>query len=236
MLFAEGKTASTNKMETPDSGGPGSQNYVWEVPEKQISIHMDLDVMDLLHQETLRGFGVVPKRGVEVGGILLGSIEEGERRLVRIEDFEPVPCQHALGLNYQLTEEESRGLEAAVARWQREPGRRTYVVGFYRSHSREGALGLSDDDMQLYGAHFPEPYQVVLLVQPFTTRASVGGFFFREGGPIRRESSYLEFPFGRKELGGDERKKETAPRAARPEPRSRAPLPEQGGILKCRQP
>jgi hypothetical protein len=75
-------------------------------------------------------------------------------------------------------------------------------VGFYRSHTREG-LGLSGEDLEMYRRYLPDPWAVALLVKPFATRVSVGALFLREGDDVRHEASYQEFPFRRRELGGD---------------------------------
>jgi hypothetical protein len=176
--------------------------YTWEVPGKAISIRLDFGVVDQVLSEAMQGFGSVPKRGAEVGGLLLGSITEGERTIVHIRDFEAVSSEHARGPSYLLSEADEERLTAAVERWREDPPNRdVHVVGVYRSQTRDG-LGLSEDDLALFEKHFPGPSQVFLLVKPFATRASAGAFFFREGGAIRGESSYLEFPFRRRDLGG----------------------------------
>jgi hypothetical protein len=70
--------------------------YVWEVPGKPISIQLSLDVVDRLQQDVMRGFGALPRRGAEVGGILLGS-SSGAGQVVRVEDYIQVPIQYKRG-------------------------------------------------------------------------------------------------------------------------------------------
>jgi len=85
--------------------------YVWAVPGNPVAVHLRLDVVDRLGAEFLRGLGAVPKRGAEVGGVLLGSIEPGlvkDTSIVRIEDFEPVPCSYVRGPSYLLSEEDRK--------------------------------------------------------------------------------------------------------------------------------
>jgi hypothetical protein len=48
--------------------------YVWEVPGKPVAVHLHLDVLDRIASEVMRGFGAVPKRGAEVGGLLIGIV------------------------------------------------------------------------------------------------------------------------------------------------------------------
>lgn len=184
-------------------------HYVWEVEDKPLVIHLDYGVVDRLGAEVMRGFGLVPKRGAEVGGLLLGTVEvDGERTAVRVDDFVAVPCDYLKGPSYQLTEKDEARFAEAVA--QAQNGERT-LVGFFRSHTRDG-LGLTDDDLDRFRRYFGLKSQVILLVRPFATRTSQGAFFFEEANGFRRESSYREFPFRRRDLGGGSPpKREVAP-------------------------
>ncbi len=191
-------------MAVPTQDAPGY--YVWQVAGKPVVVHLHLDVLDRLSSEVMRGFGAVPKRGAEVGGVLLGTIEQGSGpghpAIVRIEDFESVECEYKRGPSYLFTDEEKDDFEDAVQRWQPDPSRTAYVVGFYRSHTRDG-LSLAGEDIQLLDEFFPDPENVVLLIKPFGTKVSEAGFFFRENGAFV-ETSPLEFPFRRHELTGEE--------------------------------
>lgn len=175
--------------------------YVWEVDGKPISIRLDYDVVDRLSMEVMRGFGAVPKRGAEVGGLLLGTIEVGDKVIVHIEDFEPVTCDYKRGPSFQLSGQDEERFAGAVERNANTPQKRIYAVGYFRSHTREG-LGLTDEDIELFHRYFTDPYQVILMVRPYATKVSMAGFFFEEEDGFRRESSYQEFPFRRRELGG----------------------------------
>jgi proteasome lid subunit RPN8/RPN11 len=173
------------------------------VEGKPVAVRLSLDAADRMLQEVMRGFGAMPRRGVEMGGILLGSVQQrpGGGFLVVVEDFEPVACQHSRGATYLLSDEEEARFDETLRRWTRADGRQTYAVGFYRSHTREG-LSLAEEDLDNFQSRFPEPSAIALVVKPFATRSSLGAFFIREGDHIRSESSYQEFPFRRKDLGG----------------------------------
>jgi len=204
------------------AGAAAPQSYLWQVPGKNTRVLLDFDVVDRLLQEVMRGFGVIPKRGIEVGGILLGSFGEGGE--VRVMDFEPVSCQHTRGSSYLLSDEELGKFRTVRERWASSDRAGIQAVGFYRSHTREG-FGLSDDDLTLFDAQFSNPGSVVLLVKPFATRVSIGALFFREEDRMKSDSSYQEFPFRRKELGGGDASAEPEPPAeAQPEPPA-APVP-----------
>ncbi len=186
----------------PEQSRMTASFYQWEAPDKKLCVHLDYGVIDRMLLEIMRGFGSIPRRGAEVGGILLGSTEIGDRIVVRIEDFEPVLCEHKRGPSYLLSEVDLTRFDDTLKRHAFSPEKRLYAVGCYRSHTREG-LSLSHDDLKLFESYFPDPSAVFLLIKPYATRASQAGFFFREeGGTIRSDSSFLEFPFRRRELGG----------------------------------
>src|SRR5579864_2870518 len=187
-------------MGSPTQDVPGY--YVWQVSGKPVEVHLQVDVIDRLAGEILRGFGAVPKRGAEAGGLLLGTITPGSPSIVRIEDFEPVPCHYRRGLSYLFTEDDSAAFEQAFESSKPDPSRSVYAVGYFRGHTREG-LSLAPEDIELLDQFLPGPAHVALLVKPFGTKVSAAGFFVREDG-VFPETTPLEFPFGRRELTGEE--------------------------------
>jgi hypothetical protein len=187
-------------MDTRTQDVPGY--YVWEVPGRPVVVHLRLDVVDRLAAEVMRGFGAVPKRGAEVGGVLVGTIQQGVPAIVRIEDFEPVPCEYRRGPSYLFTEEDGAAFEDAWQRFQPGVSPSSYAVGYFRSHTRDG-LALASEDIELLDHFFPGPAHVALLIKPFATRVSIASFFVREHGGFP-ENALLEFPFRRRELTGEE--------------------------------
>ena len=175
--------------------------YVWEVPGKQTSIQLSLDVVDRLQQDVIRGFGAVPRRGAEVGGLLLGTVE-ADSHVVRIEDYELVPIEYKRGPSYLLSEEDALSFHAAVEQW-RKPESQLRLIGYFRSHTRDG-VGLGEEDLQLLAKHCPEPETVVLLIRPFGTKPSVAGFYVKEDGRFPDGAPLQEFPFRRKDLAPDD--------------------------------
>jgi hypothetical protein len=176
--------------------------YVWEAAGKSVVVQLHLDVVDRILADVMRGFGAVPKRGAEVGGVLIGTIEQGEQTVVRIDGFEPVECEYQRGPSYLLSDGERGLFEDAVRRWQPDESRPDYAVGFYRSHTRDG-MQLGNEDLELMDECFPSPSHVALLIRPFGTKVSPAGFFFREHG-FFQDTTPLEFPFRRRELSGEE--------------------------------
>jgi hypothetical protein len=209
-------------------------------------VHLHLDAVDRILAEVMRGYGAVPKRGVEVGGVLIGSIEKGARTIVRIEDFEPVACQYKRGPSYLFVAGDREAFEDACRRWEPNPAQPTYAVGFFRSHTREG-FSLSAEDVELMDHYFPSPVGVALLIKPYATKVSVASFFVREKGRFP-DTALLEFPFRRRELTGEEapprrtmlervpRRREMPSDAAIAAPEQTAPEPAYGYSEPARPP
>jgi len=174
-------------MEASTQGVPGY--FVWQVPGQPVVVHLSIEVADRMNADIMRGFGLVPKRGAEVGGILIGTVESGT---IRIEDFETIPCTYARGPSYLLTDAERAAFEEVCKR------RGAEALGYFRSHTRDG-LALQPEDLQLLERRF----QLALLVKPFATKPGIGGFFIRENG-VFPATTPLEFPFRRWEMTGEE--------------------------------
>src|ERR1051326_8331412 len=107
--------ATTQARSVPASSLP---YYVWEVPEKSISIQLYFELIDRMHPDIMRGLGALKRRGAEVGGILLGRSEPGPQRKVIVEDFEPVLSEYLTGPSYNLSDNDRIAFEAAIARRQ----------------------------------------------------------------------------------------------------------------------
>ncbi|HEV8146936.1 MAG TPA: hypothetical protein VGP79_11165, partial [Bryobacteraceae bacterium] len=187
-------------METSPQPPPG--DFVWEAPGSPVSVHISLEIIDRIAADVMRGFGAVPKRGAEVGGLLIGNIQPGDPALVRVEDYEPIECGYTRGPSYLFDLEDRAAFEEACQRWMPDASRSSYAVGYFRSHTREG-LSLAPEDVDLMDRHFPAPEHVALLIKPYATKVSVGGFFARDGNAFQ-ETTPLEFPFRRRELAGEE--------------------------------
>ena len=176
--------------------------YVWEVPGKWISIELSLEVIDRLQQDVIRGFGALPRRGAEVGGILLGTVSGGGR-IVRVDDYVEVPIEYRRGPSYLLSEVDAKAFEAALDQARTNPASSTRPIGYFRSHTRDG-VGLGEEDLDLVASNFADPETVILLIRPFGTKPSTAGFYFKEDGKFQSGPPLLEFPFRRRDLAPDD--------------------------------
>ena len=170
---------------------------MWDVPETELSVHLHLSTVEWLDYEITRSL-TPPEGGAEVGGLLLGRIESDSRRRIIIEGFTPVPCEHQFGSVYHLSGSDKRLMHDQMARWHPGPGRKLYVVGYYRSHNRE-AVNLDDEDMLLAKEYLPNSVGAILLIQPSSARLAMGAFFFCEEGRVESNPK-LVFPLNRTRL------------------------------------
>ena len=181
---------------------PNPGFYVWEVPGKWISIELSLDLIDRLQQDVIRGFGSLPRRGAEVGGILLGTVTAAGR-VVRVEDYLEVPIEYRRGPSYLLSEPDAKAFEAELAQLRNKAAGPARPIGYFRSHTRDG-VGLAQEDLDLVAKYFADPETVILLIRPFGTKPSTAGFYFKEDGQFQSGPPLLEFPFRRRDLAPDE--------------------------------
>lgn len=165
----------TNPRHLPQFG-------TWSVPNCPLAIEYDLEILETIRREVTAGFQA-PRGGVEVGGLLVGTYD-GKR--VRITGFSPVRCNHELGPKFILDGNETAALDQQLlAHNSRGQPNREAVVGWYQSHLRRG-LTLSSEDVQIYERHFPEPWQVALLLRPDPAGGIHARFFLREPAPDKR--------------------------------------------------
>jgi len=174
--------------------GPLADYYHWEEADSGIRIYLHAGMADRLQAEVL-------ENGKEVGGILLGRAEQDRGRPVAfIDGFLPVPCSYIGGPFYDLSDADIVNLEAALLRTALagcESPRAPVVLGYYRSHRRDG-MSLSAADLATIDSYFQAPDSVFLLVKAVANaEACTAGFFFWEDGRIQSEFSSLEVALGR---------------------------------------
>ena len=200
-----------------------AEYYVQDAPDLPVAIHVNLEAVDRIGQEVMSGFGKIPRRGAEVGGILLGTVADGERPVVRIDDFVPVTVEYRFGPAWLLSDAD----EAALAEALRQAGAgEALPVGLVRSNTRPDQ-NLTDEDVTLLGKYFPERPRVMLMIKPFATKPSVASFYASINGPFKSGMAPgPEFPFRRRALSTTEESPEHALEITGPRGRRRPPQAE----------
>ncbi len=173
-----------------DARKPGDY-YVWDDPDRALSIRLNHEAVDRLQMEVLAGLETGPEEGAEIGGILLGRKERADgQTTIFIEHCDPIPCGHRKGPEYSLSGKERHRFQAAL---EESKAFGQAAVGFFRSHNRDD-LFLSSADLSLIESRFPEPDNVFLLIKVLPNKACTAGFFFWEDGRIQTEFAAGEVP------------------------------------------
>ena len=162
---------------------PGTE-YVWNEPDHSISIHLPLVLVSRLGLEALEAYKSVPKRGLEIGGLLLGR---AEGTALYISDFQPVESEYRWGPSYRLSDSDLKTFEEAI-------GQHPDAIGMYRTSTQTDALSLEEDHVKLFRRYFAGAGKVYLLVQPKRGNAV---FFVNDGETL---TAGHEFPFRASEL------------------------------------
>jgi proteasome lid subunit RPN8/RPN11 len=165
----------------------------WAVAESPVVIEYSLVVIEEIRREVAEGFQKLSRGGIEVGGVLYGTREGRDVRLLSIR---PVSCEHARGPSFQLSDNDRSALEQQIRQDQEDPHLEGLVcLGWFLSHTRT-EISLSDSDLEIFSTYFPHPWQVTLVVRPGRGGNMRAGFFVREAdGTVNGERSYLEFAF-----------------------------------------
>jgi hypothetical protein len=212
--------------------------WKWEQADKPVAVEFDLRVIDGLGAEVVRGLGAVPRRGVEVGGVLLGSVAPGTPAVVTVRQYEPVAIEYLHGPQYRFSDKDRENFRVAMARL-RHQGPDVQPVGFYRSETGD-AFVLTEEDRAILTEFFPKPEDVCLVVRPAVLKAPSAVLILKENGEFPAEITAEPFAFRRRELTGGASEKPQGewnrhahqhPEAARPAEVVPPPVPVQQPLL-----
>ena len=164
---------------------------VWETPQCPFRIEYSAAMLNQIRMAAVEAYYSVPRGGVEIGGVLFGSIEPGR---VIIRTFRRMECEHASGPTFALSERDLEGLERLLRESETDAslaGQKR--VGWFHSHTRSEVC-LTEADLDIYHGFFPGPMEVALVVRPLHLKPTRAGFFFRDAaGNVQAEASFKEF-------------------------------------------
>lgn len=190
--------------------GSDAPLYVrWGPSGSPFAIELKLDLVT-----KIRNLLTAAGDGIEIGGVLLGSLPSSYSATLRVEDVEMIRRGDKDGAIFIIDPSGEKQVEDVRQR-ARETGRS--AVGLFRSHRRPGALRPSLADRGLISSLFNEPVCVLLLIEGNEPHAAA--FFLGQDRQLPAEPSVREFKF-------DERDFKLLPEVE-PEPaRPRIPLPQ----------
>ena len=165
----------------------------WTVPESPVDIEYSMSVIEEIRTAVAEGFQRLARGGIEVGGILYGTVVG---RRLRIMALREIACEHARGPTFHLSENDRELLRAQLEREHADSRLSGMApVGWYLSHTRS-EITLQDSDLDTYNTFFPLPWQVTMVIRPGRASSMKAGFFVREGdGTVKTDHSYQDFQF-----------------------------------------
>jgi proteasome lid subunit RPN8/RPN11 len=163
----------------------------WSPDRSPYTLELKLDLVPEIARELAQG----ERLGIEVGGVLIGSLPDGDALTLRVEDMEMVRHPPEEGPIYMLDpgqhERFSEIRTRAASRGKR-------AVGFFRTHLRPGPLRPSLADRTFLSSEFTEPVYAVLLIQG--REPHTAAFFLASQGELAVHPSVREFRFSEAEF------------------------------------
>lgn len=196
----------------------------WPDQTLPVSISCAPGVLTALEILAIDGLLAMPRIGLGIGGLLLGS-REGSR--IEIRRSVEIPCSHAMGPPFILTPAEMKAL-VALPDSEDDAGQ---VVGWYCSKP-QGALIPTEHDHVLFDAFCPESWQILLLIHPAKGHPTRASFGFRQ---VRAFTAGEWLDLAWQELAGFEQPAPVPPPAPLPPPPP-APVAEAPAIIPVAMP
>jgi len=170
---------------------PDREYIEWRAEPHAVRIRYLSGVMESMRRAAMEGLQRIPRRGLEIGGVLFGR---HKGNVITISEWRPIHCEHAAGPGFELSASDQEKLQELFDAAAEDPELGDLeVVGWFRSRTRDGVC-LEEADVRLYDDFFPAGWHVVLVMRPHIYEPAQAGFFFREAdGTIQAESSYHEF-------------------------------------------
>ena len=149
----------------------------WPAGTGNVIVGYAPEALEKLRLDALEGLIALPRIGMGIGGLLLGTREKsGAKTSLRILDSLPIPCSHAQGPSFNLSPDEVREAIELTR-----PERELAVIGFYYSRTRSQQKRSLEIE-QLYTLLCPEPWQILLELRPSMAEPSRAELIYRNGG------------------------------------------------------
>jgi hypothetical protein len=168
---------------------PQGLNYRWDSPDGMRRVLLDSSAAAELRMAAIQAFLAIPRRGVEIGGLLLGEVNG---TVFRITGLEEVVCQHSSGPSFALDDTDRKSLRKLLVHHQE--GAAAPVVGMYRSFTGRAAEP-DDADRKLMREFFGQKNFVWLVLQPLSAEKCLAGYRFWREGELLPEPGAALFPF-----------------------------------------
>jgi hypothetical protein len=158
----------------------------WNPERSPYAVELRLELVSRITTQLVQA----ERLGIEIGGMLLGSLPDPEVPTLRIDDVAIISRRFEDGAIYMLDPGQQPRLDEirAAAKAQDRA-----CVGFFRSHMRPGALQPALADRTLLGEQFPQGVYALLLVESQEPRTAA--FFLAANGQLPDQPSARKFYF-----------------------------------------
>lgn len=140
-------------------------------PQGRLRIQYSRPAIEQIRRRAIDGLMALPRIGMGIGGLLLGVRRDGVVSLVNSIE---IPCSHAGGPSFNLTDAEKKHVIALIA-----GAPASGVVGLYLSKTR-GAPTLDEFDAALFREFCPDAHQIALVIRPSTVVPVRAAFYLRD--------------------------------------------------------
>jgi hypothetical protein len=158
----------------------------WNPDRSPHAVELRLDLVSQISGELAQA----EKLGIEVGGLLLGTLPGADSPTLRIDEVVMIGRRFEDGAIYML--EPGKQQRFAEIR-EAAKGRGRVAVGFFRSHLRPGPMQPSVADKALLTEQFGRSLYIFLLIQNRAPRTAA--FFLAENGQMPDQPSVRKFFF-----------------------------------------
>ena len=164
-------------MAHPGLSSVGQPICAWSESDHKFSICVPSDVIGRLSAESWIAFKRVPRRGLEIGGILLGRTDtRDDITTFWIDGFQQVESEHRSGPSYVLSESDFSRLQDVIKT------HKSVCLGIYRSQTRAERLELQESDSKLFGRCFETGPALFLMLGPIP---GIAAFFAQADGSLK---------------------------------------------------
>jgi len=159
-----------------------AERAVWTAPGAIATVTYSLPLFHEIDFAVNEGYRKISHGGVEVGGLLFGSVEKDG---TRIDAFRPIACDHASGPSFVLSDGDLERLVVQLDGAASDPDLTSLKpIGWFLSRTRS-PLQLMEREMVLFDYFFPEPGTLTVMVKPERFQPTRFTFLVRD----RRRSS-----------------------------------------------
>lgn len=158
----------------------------WNPDRSSYAVELKLELVSRITQQIVEA----ERLGIEIGGMLLGSLPDPASPTLRIDDVAIISRRFEDGAIYILDPGQQQRLDEIRAT---AAAQGKVCVGFFRSHIRPGALQPALADRTLLSEQFPNGVYTLLLVQSREPRTAA--FFLAANGQLPDQPSARKFYF-----------------------------------------